>query len=64
MKWHIHYTVRNTLGGSFCKKCFSWSNMPDGLKGYACEATNEEKKRNLKVYKERELFAKPIRALM
>lgn len=41
-----HYPVKNTLGGSFCKKCFDWSNMPDGLKGYECEATKQEIKEN------------------
>lgn len=44
----IHYSVKNTLGGSFCKKCFNWSNLPDGLKGYECHATKEEAKENMK----------------
>jgi hypothetical protein len=37
-----HYTVKNTLGGSFCEKCFNWSNMPDGLEGEECLATKED----------------------
>lgn len=49
----VHYTVRNTLGGSFCKKCNNWSNMPDGLKGYECEATKVEAKQNMKEHKKR-----------
>ena len=54
---NIHYPVKNILGGSFCKKCLNWSNMPDGLKGYECSATKEEIKNNrkerLKLEKER-----------
>ena len=41
-----HYPIKNTLGGSFCKKCLNWSNMPDGLKDGECEATKEEIKKN------------------
>jgi len=44
-----HYPVKNTLGGSFCKKCLNWSNLPDGLKGEECLATKEEIKQNKKL---------------
>ena len=44
-----HYPVKNALGGSFCKKCHDWSNLPDGLKGYECLSTKEEIKRNRKL---------------
>ncbi len=45
-----HYSIKNNLGGSFCKKCFNWSNMPDGLKGEECSATKKEMKENKKLY--------------
>lgn len=54
-----HYTVKNTMGGSFCKKCFNWSSLPDGLKDYECMATKEEVKENKKVHK-RNLVRKVI----
>lgn len=44
-----HYPVKNALGGSFCKKCLNWSNLPDGLVGYECLATKEDIKRNKKI---------------
>ena len=44
-----HYPVKNTLGGSFCKKCLEWSSAPDGLRGYECKATKEEIKANKKL---------------
>jgi hypothetical protein len=47
----VHYTIKNTLGGSFCKKCFNWSSEPDGLKDYECTATNKEKKLNKQIFK-------------
>lgn len=43
-----HYSVRNNIGGSFCKKCFDWSSHPDGLKDQECKATKEEIKENKK----------------
>jgi hypothetical protein len=46
-----HYPVKNTIGGSFCKKCFNWSSQPDGLIGYECLATREEAKENMKRHK-------------
>lgn len=46
-----HYPVKNAFGGSFCKKCFDWSNMPDGLKNYECFASKEEAKQNIKVHR-------------
>ncbi len=49
---NIHYTVKNTMGGSFCKKCLNWSSLPDGLKGYECFATKEEIKENKITYKQ------------
>lgn len=48
-----HYPVRNALGGCFCKRCFEWSNMPDGLKDEVCNATKEEMKNNKKTYNEK-----------
>lgn len=47
---NIHYPIKNTLGGSFCKKCLNWSSLPDGLKGYECFATKKEVKENKKEY--------------
>jgi hypothetical protein len=44
-----HYIAKNILGGSFCTKCFNWSNMPDGLKNDICNATREEVKTNRKL---------------
>ena len=41
-----HYPIKNKLGGSFCKKCMHWSNLPNGLVGYECKATKEEIKEN------------------
>lgn len=43
-----HYSVKNTLGGSFCKKCLTWSSLPDGLEHEECLATREEIKQNEK----------------
>lgn len=48
-----HYPVKNTLGGSFCKKCLEWSSLPDGLKWYECKATKEDIKRNRQILKSR-----------
>jgi hypothetical protein len=45
----IHYPVKNTLGGEFCKKCLEWSNMVGGLQGFECKATKEEIKQNKKL---------------
>jgi hypothetical protein len=47
-----HYTVKNTMGGCFCKKCLEWSNMPDGLKGRECFATRKEARANAKLLKQ------------
>ena len=44
-----HYTVKNKMGGEFCKKCLDWSSIVGGLKGYECKATKEDVKWNMKM---------------
>lgn len=51
MKKKKHWTVKNSMGGCFCVKCHSWSNVPDGLKGDVCLATRKEAKENRKQLK-------------
>ena len=41
-----HYSVKNNLGGEFCKKCLSWSSIVGGLRDYECNATKEDIKNN------------------
>jgi len=48
-----HYTIKNTMGGSFCKKCLDWSSTPDGLKDYECLATRKEFKENKRLLNKR-----------
>ena len=45
-KMKKHYSVKNNLGGEFCKKCLSWSSIVGGLRDYECNATKEDIKNN------------------
>lgn len=48
-----HYTIKNNIGGSYCKKCLEWSSMPDGLKDGVCKATRKEAKKNINLIKDK-----------
>ena len=59
VKTRTHYTVKNAIGGSFCKRCMNWSSEAHGLRGEVCEATKKEAKENMKNYRKKKLSSNP-----